>query len=455
MDTKSNRVVSNPNIFRMFLPTDRKHPNHRRSHVSLWLFLVAPFFIATSCIQSKLQKNLAANAETQAAELANLSQQIARESQTPIKWNDAVKRMHEDNLSLQTSEQQLEDTEKQTRNQWLTLVPNLSSFLSIGDSLSEISDLDSSNLNVNVAANLNIPNPFNFHATLYALALQRQNAIWSHELDRRRAYVQLYSIFLEEDRITEQENSLASRKRRVSLGPSDGLVQTIRRLEIEEMNLQRRRAQHRVAINQMLNTPGSNWKPAGGLPKISYRNRYNQISIGEHFGKLALNLQTIQIEGAILRLKQVKFQQWPSVSFGLSTPPLYTSNSTTTFSSDDLQFFSGASKSFSATNFGGRDSIQNAELRLKYTREQLRSRMESEIVRIQEGKVGYKKLLAEEKYLLARIKRFTQSGPSDAIIVAKDLETLSEMELQLAEARRRLQQLDLQFLIWDENHWKN
>lgn len=421
-----------------------------------WTLLVVPFFVATSCISSKLEKNLAANAETQANVLTNLSNQIANESVSRITWKDAHKRMEENNLSLRTSKQQLKDTKNLTRDQWLSLVPNLSSYLSVGDSLSELSDLDQSNLNVNVVANLNIPNPFDFHASLYAAALEKQNAIWSHELDRRRAYVQLYSAFLEENILTEQEAALEAGKRRMLSGSGDEVMKAFQRLEIDEANLQRRRGNQRISMNQLLNTPGSNWKPVGALPKISYRSRYNQISIGEHFGKLALNLQTIQIEGALLRVQQVKFQQWPVVNFSLSTPALYASQgNNASFSSDELQFFSGASKGFNVTDIGGRESIQNAEIRLKFTREQLRSRMESEIVRIQGGKATYKRLLTEEKYILNKISKLENQGDSDPALVNKDLEMLIEMQLKLGETRQRLQQLDLQFLIWDENHWKN
>lgn len=426
------------------------------TRLSRWTLLVVPFFVATSCISSKLEKNLAANAETQADVLTNLSNQIANESVSLITWKDAHKRMEENNLSLRTSKQQLKDAKNQTKDQWLTLVPNLSSYLSVGDSVSELSDLDQSNLNVNVIANLNIPNPFEFHASLYAAALEKQNAIWSHELDKRRAYVQLYSAFLDENVITEQEAALEAGKRRMLSVSGDEAVKAFKRFESDEASLQRRRSHQRISMNQLLNTPGSNWKPVGGLPNISYRSSFNRISVGEHFGKLALNLQTIQIEGALLRVQQVKFQQWPIVNFSLSTPALYTSQGNTpSFSSDELQFFSGASKGFNVTDIGGRESVQDAEIRLKFTREQLRSRMESEIVRIQEGKATYKRLLTEEKYILNKISKLENQGDSDPVLVNKDLETLIEMQLKLGETRRRLQQLDLQFLIWDENHWKN
>jgi hypothetical protein len=411
--------------------------------------------MATACVDSRLERNLAANAATQESELLGLSGRLADDRRSRIGWRDALKRMEQDNLSLRLSRQQLADSKRQTRNQWLSLVPNLATFVSIGDSLSDLSNLSSASLNANLVANMNIPNPFDFHASLYAMALQQQNAVWSHELDRRRAYVQLYSAFLEEQRLATAEEALAKRKRRLASGPPQDMAASVRRLATEEMNLERRRAYQRVSVNQLLNTPGANWEPAGGLPAVSYRSRYNRLSVGERFGKLALNLQTIQIEGAILRVQRVKFQQWPSVNFGLSAPPLYSSNDGASFSSDNLQFFSGASKSFNVADIGGRESIRDANIRLQFTREQLRGRMESEIVRIREGQEMYRRLLAEEKHLLGRIRRYERPGASDTIIVAKDLEMLGELELQLAETRRQLQQLDLQFLVWDESHWNH
>lgn len=404
---------------------------------------------------SKLERNLATNADAQERELVGISAGLNQTERDKIGWKSALERMEENNLSLRLSKRQLEDAHKQTRDQWLSLVPNLSSFVSVGESISEISNISSANLNANLVANLNIPNPFDFHASLYALALQKQNAIWSHELDRRRAYVELYSVFLDEQSIADAEAALEKSQRRLASGSASEIPNAFRRIEGEKSMIQRRRAYHRLRVNQLLNSPGANWEPSGTLPHVSYRDRYNRFSIGERFGKLALNLQTIQIESAILQVRRVKFQQWPNVSFNMSTPPLYNSNEGSSFSSDQLLFFTGASKSFTASDIGGRERIRDAKIRLQFTREQLRIRMESELVRIQDGQRNYQRLLDEERLLLAQIRSLEKPTASDMNIVAKDLESLSEAQLQLASVRSQIKQLDLQFLVWDEHHWEN
>ncbi len=219
--------------------------------------------------------------------------------------------------------------------------------------------------------------------------------------------------------------------------------------------MERRRLYHRLSVNQLLNTPGSNWSLSGPLPKISYRNRYQRMNIGKDFGKLALNLRAIQIEGAILSVHRVKFQQWPSVNFGMSNPPLYSSNGDSGFSSDDLLLFSGASKSMDLTDIRGLENIRDAEERLMFTREQVRQRTENEVARVVMISATYGHLLAEERRLERDIKRLGRPDSAEPGIVLKDLERRADLEKQLIDNRRQIQQLDLQFLIWDETFWKS
>jgi len=405
------------------------------------------------CTAASMGKNLEANVLEQKQEFHDILGRFQTEPSETISWNAAHKQMVRDNLSLRQSRLQVEESKKQKTRQWLTLVPRISSFLNIGSGISELSDLGSGDLNASLIANFNIPNPFEFYAGLYGASLQEQNAIWSHELDKRRAYTELYSAFAERDAIDEAEAAYGRRLNSLLESHSRDIGKLVETVTFELQGLERRRLYHRLSINQLLNTPGSNWKLDGRLPKISYTGRYRRIAIGEGFGKLALNLQAIQIEGAILRVQQVKFRQWPSVNFGLSSPPLYSSNASNTFSSDDLQLFSGASKSFDLTDIGGRRDIRNAKTRLEFTREQLRLRAESEGSRLLQLTENYGSLAKENDYLLRESNRLARPGSLEPEIVIKDLGRRSELELRLIENRRRIQQLDLQFLIWDETFW--
>ena len=90
---------------------------------------------------------------------------------------------------------------------------------------------------------------------------------------------------------------------------------------------------------------------------------------------------------------------------------------------------------------------------MRFTREQLRLRAESEASRILQLVQNYENLLKENRYLRREIERLSDPGSTEAEIVIADLERLSEFEILLIENKRQIQQLDLQLLIWDDTYW--
>lgn len=426
------------------------------SPASSLLAAIACFlWMAASCgVRSSVEKNLAASSEKQKEEFSTLLERLENSPSVPIAWKAAYERMMKDGLAMRQSRQQLDDAERQTRRQWLNLAPKVVSYANIGTSISDLTDFASEDVNLRLFTNLNIPNPFQFYGSLYGAALQRQNAIWFHELDKRRAYAQLYSAFIEERSLDETEASIQRRRAALPDGPSSDISKLLKSLASEIDSLERRRQFHRIDVNRLLNTPGGNWKLSGEIPAISYRDRLQRMEIGEDFGKLALNLQAIQIEGALLQLQRVKFQQWPMVNFGMSLPPLYTSDGTSGFSSDDLYLFSGASKSFDLTDISAREAVGDAETRLRFTREQVQHRAESEASRMLQLISNYKRLLGELKRLDRYNGHLEHAVSAEPEIVLKDLALRMENEMRRIEVRRQLEQLDLQFLIWDEKFWK-
>lgn len=408
----------------------------------------------SGCVSQRLDESLTKGVGEREDEFSELFAQIDTVPTARISWENARQRMMSDNLALQRSRKMLEDAGRQTKHQWLSLVPKMSAFLNIGKSLASLTDFSSDDLNAYVVASFNIPNPFEFYASLYGAALQNQNAVWSNELDQRRAYTELYTVFLEAQSIQSEEAAMAERRKGLSSISSADIAKELKNLASGLNVLKRRRMNLRENINILLNTPGRNWELTGKLPVISCRDRYRRFKIGEDFGKLALNLYAIQVEGAILQTQRVKFRQWPVISFGLSNPPLYSSNGENTYTAEDFSLFSGASKSLDVADIGGRESIRDAELRLKFTRGQLRQRMAREAVRIYQICAVYDDLLLEEGRLVRDIERSHKRGSTEPEVVIKDIELRSQLEMELIRTRRQMQQLDLQFLIWDERFWK-
>jgi hypothetical protein len=273
-------------------------------------------------------------------------------------------------------------------------------------------------------------------------------------LDERRAYTELYAAFLDARALSEEAAALERRKKTLVVDAAADPTKMLYTFAKEVDGLERRMTAHRGNVNRLLNTPGRNWDLTGSLPSVSYKDRYRNIKVDGDFGKMALNLYAVRIESSIMQTQRVKYQQWPSIAFGLSNPPLYASNGSNDFSTEDMSLFSGASKSLDVTDIGGRQAIQDAETRMKFTREQLLLNMERETARILQIQKNYGQLLAEERRLLAAMKRLDKPASAEAEVVLEDLDSRSELEMQLIQTRRQLGQLDLQYLIWDERFWK-
>ena len=419
----------------------------------VWAVGLSPFLFA-GCVAPKVEESLGKGVAARQSEAESLLLDLQTGKQEPISWKDAYDRMLAENLGLQQSRQSLAQTERETKRQWLSLVPRMAAFLNISKGLDTLTDLDTDSLNASIIGSFNIPNPFEFYASLYGAALQAQNARWSQQLDERRAYTELYAAFLDARALSDEAAALERRKKTLAVDAAADPTKMLYTFAKEVDGLERRMTAHRGNVNRLLNTPGRNWDLTGGLPSVSYRDRYRNIKVGGDFGKMALNLYAVRIESSIMQTQRVKYQQWPSIAFGLSNPPIYTSNGSNDFSTEDMSLFSGASKSLDVTDIGGRQAIQDAETRMKFTREQLLLSMERETARILQIQKSYGQLLAEERRLLAAMKRLDRPASSEAEVVLEDLDSRSELEMQLIQTRRQLGQLDLQYLIWDERFWK-
>jgi len=420
---------------------------------SLPLLISAVFLVG--CTENRMLRNLSAHIAHQQRDAVWLDSQVDSAPAATLNWKSALARMHSSNLGLQQSRIAVEEARKQPGREWLGLAPRLSGFVSLGDSISELTDF-TSNVDARVVANFVIPNPVEFYATIYGAELQKQGAIWSNELDERRAFIQLYTAFVEAEAIRDAEQNLASLQASLSTAPLEQVEKLSKSFLSERDQTSRRRAYHRLSVNRLLNTPGANWNLTGSLPSISYQNRYRNIRFGNQFGKLAMNLQAVQIEAAQLSIYRVRYRQWPSISFGMSTPSLYSSQeSGTEFSGDNTYLFSSATKTLDYTDLGGARSVKDAKQRLEFTRTQIRQRMEDETVRAKELGKAYSRLLMERDLIDKQLTNFRRSTSTDYSVLSAQLTAAGELRSRQSDIRKQLTQLDLQLLIWDETYWKN
>ena len=408
-----------------------------------------------SCVEGRATRRLQDHVTAQESFVTAIVEGRETRRQREIGWEAALSRMTSANLSLRQSRKQLEEARRGKNRQWQTLIPNLFGFVSIGDDIEAISNLDIE-LNAQLAANLNIPNPFEFYAGLYAAALQARGAEWSHELDRRRAFTQLYATFLEARNLEEEQREFELRKRKLGAGSLEGMAGKLAALRLTEESLERRKRQLRLQTNQLLNTPGENWRLTGSVPNLPDWMTYRRLRPGERFGKLALNLMAIQLETAAVGVTRSQVRAWPSLNFGLAAPPLLSSGaqSSQAFNADDLFFFSGANQVVDVTNLGNVREIRDAKTRLELTREQLRLRIEAESVRLDEAMELLRETAMEKRQLEKTLQRLNHERSDESRVVLADLEILDETKDQLRMLESRTRQIQLQLVIWNEPYWK-
>lgn len=412
--------------------------------------------LLTSCgLDSKVGDRLSGYSAEQRAAFKAYYEGVDQVPAKPISWSEAYTRLAENNLSLRQSAIQLEKARDLKWEEWKRLVPRVNSYVNIGASFAELSDLGGDDLNARLIANLSIPNPFRLYASLYSAALQRQNAEWSHQLDKRRAFVELYRAFLDARSIIESRDELREREARL-LDLNDGeIASALVEIRREKETIKRRQSYLRVRLNQLLNTPGAHWQPAGTLPKISFRDKLDRVRIGENFGKLALNLQAVRIEGGWLQMRRVKFRQWPQVNFSMGLPPIYSNTDNQGFNSEEILIFSGATKQVDLTDIAGLEDVEDARRRLQFLRERLEISVEREAQRVHQLSASYRDLLAEKQRQQAQLTMLDRHrGSSAAETVLADLEQRGDLQRELRKIEDQIRQLDLQFIIWDETFWK-
>ncbi|MEO1857850.1 MAG: hypothetical protein ABGY95_10885 [Rubritalea sp.] len=414
--------------------------------------------LLVSCVNQKVQERLQLHEIQQANALHDLQYAILHSPQKKITWQQAVNRIEEDNITYLQSYDQTQTALKAQKRTWWTLAPEVFTFMNISKSLTELSDLTTDDLSFSIVANITIPNPWQFYAQLYADYLGMLGTQWNHELTRRNFQVQLYSYYIQQDRLDKGTEELTLLLQRLEQSSSDGLKKLSRQYKQKKLAQVTLKERLRVQLNNMFNTPGENWRLTGNPPDISYAKSFKSLALKKGYGKLGLMLQTLQIEANILRLWNIKVSRWPQLSVGLSSPPLVTSNNSTTtgFNPEQTRLFTGASHGIKLNDPLGSERLRDAEVRAAYTRKQLLLRTESDVSRLYLIKKRYSHLLEIQSDLLDELERNKQqaktiSAPSSVLESYKQ-----RLELTNAIKDNKLQQLqfDFQLWIWDEAYWQ-
>ncbi|WP_346188549.1 TolC family protein [Rubritalea halochordaticola] len=421
------------------------------------LFLAcASALLSTSCVSNKINTRLAEHAVTQRMESLDLGSKVFSAEQTPISWEKANQLILKRNLQYLSSLKSIESAERNRKNQWLSVLPDLYLFTSIGKSIDELSDFSKDDLETRIVSRINIPNPYTYYAQAYALGLNELQTRNSHELTRRQLQVTLYSLYLQSQRIEDmakQADKLESELDRANLESLRAEHEKIKELRSRHLIA---RESLRLKLNKLFETPGQHWKLTGSPPKISYSKKLDSLDLRQGYGALGLKMQAIEIEYSIISLWNANLERLPKPNFNLSTPTLYSSESENNFSfnAEDFQLFTSLSKSIQIEDPLDKQRMRNAEFRSMVTRAQLRGRMESDASQIKVNKYRYRQLLNRRKQALADIQRIQNANISSSTSLLTAMKATTSLKDSIEAIDNQLLQLDLQFWIWDEKYWK-
>ena len=417
-------------------------------------FALLQSLCTSGCTQEKAVKALQDAEVARNSDVTDLRNRIRTQSAQDLTWQTAVARLQADNAGLKRSRLSLKTAKDEKKELWKGLVPRASLFVGLTTLIGEISDFTFDDVTGQIRANFNIPNPFNFYGALYAADINAISAEWSHELDQRRAVRELYVAFQRAQDLDRQRETIEFERGELA---NVSLERLTSRIQVNERALQsykRNYQQSRTSLNRLLGTPGANWRPVGGLPDISYRNKFAKLELGDDIGKLGFKLEAARIELAQLTIARIKLQRWPNINFGLSGPAFYsTSSGSRDFELANFTLFSGLSDSIDLTDPLDRERIQRAEERLEATMAQMNLQLETELVRFDQTKIDYQNALREQRRLQKRLSSLDRSRVRSASQLIENFDDKAGIRDSLFQVEARINRLDLEYWVWDDKAW--
>jgi len=392
-------------------------------------------------------RDIAKQQEAVATETANAA--TGERDELKLTWNQARARQQVHDSSLRLARERLEEVRRQRKNQWREWLPRPTLYVNFQNAFQNLGNLTSDDLRGALIAPLTIPNPWTQTARAYQLALTEVQAEAAYELTRRRQITSLYFLFSEWDRAS-QEQSINS--------PTADLEEAVRaRFQAQERSLsdQERRQSQRTQFSRLLNLPGTDVTPmVKTLPKIDYTSKYRRFTPGKNYGLLATQLYAYDLQGALLRKKGIDLSRWPTPTFSTTTPAIYdTTSQDQQFlaGSENISLFANWSKTFDLTGTRANE-IRNAEQNLRFIRENISVRIDSESREWERLIQRYDFLLKQRQLARDRLGKITENRSRTSTVQA-DILDARKLVTDLQNLERRKESLDLQIWLWDDSAW--
>lgn len=418
----------------------------------LWLVLLIAG--CPGCVESRFGQRVA-DAQRKVHQERDALEESAQKKGQRLDWKTACKLLDTGNPTLRQARNTHAQIERDRKRFAIDqFSPRIAALANLSSALGNLSELKEDNYGIRLYGTFIIPNPLASYARRYSLELQYyQSSLSVHELERR-LQANLYGRFLMYAHATDTTSTLDPQT--ATNASWFGLLEKEIAETRSSVNERDKLRNLRIAINQLLNTPGENWIPdAGTLPDISYEGKLARLDPKRGYGLLAVKQAAGQIEASLANLWRVKMDKLPSFSTGISIPTLYDSRfDEDGFDVQETRLFGSLNKSYDFTG-RRRESATRAEERARYVQENLRARLEREIYQLDRAKEDYKLLVRERDAMqksLSWMRRNPPPGSSSEVLMKRLRDELS-MRSRLRRNELQRKQMDLEFWIWDESYW--
>ncbi|MBK1789756.1 hypothetical protein [Persicirhabdus sediminis] len=424
------------------------------------LFCCAILLLTSSCARKDFVKRIGVSYDEVLDSRLDVDKSYDTVPISVLDWDEAYERLLKHNASYKQFSYSITSLEEEKKKLLITeLSPSVYSFVGLSQGISSLANISSDDINARFVVSFRIPNPIHLYSKAYTYELQLYQMTQNLELTKRRLTVSLFNLFLRQAALAKQEVELREDEQKAKLLNPESQIKALISAKKKALDIEDAKKSHRIAINTLLGSVGGNWYlDYKSLPKVSYASKLDQMGVEDGFGLLALRISAVNLEASLLGLKRAKMDILPDFNIGINNPTLYSSDSSSSFALDpkEIDMYSSMSKSY---RFDGSFSknLKSAEDRVALTRQQLKLNMESENVRVEKVIATYRLLLEQkmnlETELALRKKQIPLSGAVDGVIAHWKL--LDQIGESIEGVKRQLQQIDLEFWVWDDPAWSD
>jgi len=281
-------------------------------------------FLSVSC--KSVEENLETN-EVNLRELwrSNLDK-LDNSDEEFVSFTEALEILLESNIDLTTSEMDLFRAENDLKFVYRDLIPKLTLKGGYSEFISGSASVFANGWTYGIDSFFNFAYLQQIPSRLYTSRLSLVRANTSKTLKTRKAVIELYKIFREQEMLEKSiEFSLWKDSFKKRLPVEDLAAILFYKDNSSEKVFEEKGRKLQLRLNDHLSDSSKIWRiRPTQLIKLPYVDQGGlNLELIEHIAQDQIKLMAIELEGARLRSRQIDLQYWPDLNLSVSTPSLF------------------------------------------------------------------------------------------------------------------------------------